>query len=92
MNLKIDYQATRTTGNNVKNQAGEFKTLLNEIQNQNEELKQHWQGADADSYTSKITEQKQVMDKLQASMDEIGDYLIKVANAYEEAMEENKVQ
>ena len=33
MNLKIDYQATRTTGNNVKNQAGEFKTLLNEIQN-----------------------------------------------------------
>lgn len=91
MNLKIDYQATRTTGNNVKSNASEFKSLLNEIHNQNEDLKQHWQGADADSYTAKITEQEQVMNKLQASMDEIGDYLIKVANAYEQAMEDNKV-
>lgn len=91
MNLKIDYQATRTTGNNVKSNAGEFKSLLSEIHNQNEDLKQHWQGADADSYTTKITEQEQVMNKLQASMDEIGDYLIKVANAYEQAMEDNKV-
>ncbi len=90
-NLKIDYQATRTTGNNVKSNASEFKSLLNEIHNQNEDLKRHWQGADADSYTSKITEQEQVMNKLQVSMDEIGDYLIKVANAYEQAMEDNKV-
>lgn len=91
MNLKIDYQATRSTGNNVKSNASEFKSLLNEIHTQNEDLKQHWQGADADSYTSKITEQEQVMNKLQATMDEIGDYLIKVANAYEQAMEDNKV-
>ena len=91
MNLKIDYQATRSTGNNVKSNAGEFKSLLNDIHTQNEDLKQHWQGADADSYTSKITEQEQVMNKLQATMDEIGDYLIKVANAYEQAMEDNKV-
>ena len=90
-NLKIDYQATSTTGNNVKSNASEFKSLLIEIHNQNEDLKRHWQGADADSYTSKITEQEQVMNKLQVSMDEIGDYLIKVANAYEQAMEDNKV-
>ena len=31
------------------------------------------------------------MNKLQASMDEIGNYLIKVANAYEQAMEDNKI-
>lgn len=91
MNLKIDYQATRSTGNNVKSNASEFKSLLNDIHTQNEDLKQHWQGADADSYTSKITEQEQVMNKLQVTMDEIGDYLIKVANAYEQAMEDNKV-
>lgn len=91
MNLKIDYQATRTTGKNVKSNAGEFKSLLNEIHNQNEDLKKHWQGGDADSYTAKITEQEQIMNKLQTSMDEIGDYLIKVANAYEQAMEDNKV-
>lgn len=91
MDLKIDYGATKQTGSNVKSCAGEFKTLLNEIHGQNESLKSHWQGADADSYTTKISEQEQVMNKLQASMDEIGDYLIKVANAYEQAMEDNKI-
>ena len=90
-NLKIDYQATRTTGNNVKSNASEFKSLLNEIHSENEDLKPDGQGADADSYTSKITEQEQVMNKLQVSLDEIGDYLIKVATAYEQAMEDNKV-
>lgn len=91
MDLKIDYGETKQTGTNVKSYAGEFKTLLEEIHNQNEDLKSHWQGADADSYTSKISEQEQVMNKLQASMEEIGDYLVKVANAYQQAMEDNKL-
>lgn len=91
MDLRIDYQATRTTGTSVKNDAEEFKTLLNEIHSQNEELKTHWQGGDADSYTSKITEQEQIMNKLSTTIDEIGDFLIQTANAYEQAMESNKV-
>lgn len=91
MDLRIDYQATRTTGTAVKSDVEEFKSLLNEIHSQNEELKTHWQGADADSYTSKITEQEQVMNKLGTTMDEIGDFLIQTANAYEQAMESNKV-
>lgn len=89
--LRIDYQATKTTGNNVKADAGEFNALLQSIHSQNESLKKHWQGGDADSYTKKISEQEKVMNKLQSSMEEIGNYLIKVAGAYQQAMEDNKI-
>ena len=90
--LKINYANTRSAGNMVKEKASEFSDLLAEIHTQNEELKTHWQGADADSYTKKISEQEQVMKNLKSAMNEMGEYLIKVANAYEDAMESNKIQ
>lgn len=92
MDLKIDYQQTITTGQEVQSKAADFGTLLGEIEALNNELKQSWKGADAESYTTKITEQAQVMNKLKTTMDEIGAFLIKVGNAYEQAMEENKIQ
>ena len=57
----------------------------------NDNLKTCWKGADADSYTGKIAEQAQVMNKLQATIQEIGEYLVQVGNAYEQAMNENKL-
>lgn len=92
MDLKIDYQATKTTGNQVQSYAEEFNGLLNDIKGLNEQLKSCWKGDDADSYTGEITEQAQVMDKLKNSIDEIGKFLVSVGNAYEKAMEENKLQ
>lgn len=89
--LKINYANTRSAGNTVKQKSSEFSDLLRAIHEQNEELKSHWQGADADSYTKKISEQEQVMKNLKSAMDEMGEYLVKVANAYEEAMESNKI-
>ncbi len=89
--LNIDYEATRAAGRSVQNQAGEFKALLNNIQSINDNLKSCWKGADADSYTGKITEQAQVMNKLQTTIQEIGEYLVQVGNAYEKAMNENKL-
>lgn len=91
MDLKIDYQATKSTGNQVQSYANEFNTLLNDIKGLNEQLKSSWKGDDADSYTGAITEQAQVMDKLKNSIDEIGKFLVSVGNAYEQAMEENKI-
>ena len=91
MDLKVNYEATRATGNQVSNYSQEFNTLLGEIKELNESLKSSWQGADAESYTNEITEQAQVMDKLKSSLEEIGQYLVKVGNAYEKAMEENKI-
>ncbi len=87
--LNIDYEATRITGKNVQSKAGDFNTLLGEIQNLNESLKNVWKGADAQSYTQKITEQAEIMKKLQATIQEVGVYLVNVGNAYEKAMNDN---
>ena len=92
MDLKINYEATRTAGKNVQSYAGDFKSLLNAIATYNNNLKQSWKGQDAESYTRKITEQAQVMDKLQKTIQEIGEFLVTVGNAYEKAMEENKIK
>lgn len=92
MDLKINYQVTRDAGGAVQNYAGEFKSLLGQIQTLNNNLKQSWQGADAESYTRKIEEQAQVMNKLQQSIQEIGEFLVRVGDAYERAMEENKIK
>ena len=91
MDLNINYQETRNTGNQVKSQADQFGSLLGEIQSANDELKNCWKGADAQCYTQKIDEQAQVMKKLQATIDEIGVFLVKVGDAYEDAMESNKM-
>ena len=91
MDLNIDYEATRSTGNQVQSYASEFNSLLNDIKGLNENLKSSWKGADAESYTGAITEQAQVMDKLKDSIEEIGKFLVSVGDAYEAAMEENKI-
>ena len=87
--LNIDYEKTRQTGTAIQNYAGDFKKLLGEIQSLNDSLKNCWKGADATEYTNKITEQAQIMNKLQQTIDEVGLYLIQVGDAYQKAMEEN---
>ena len=90
--LNIDYEATKRTGMAIQNYASDFKKLLGEIQNLNDSLKRSWQGDDATKYTSEITEQAQVMNKLQATIDEVGGYLIDAGNAYEKEMQENTLK
>ena len=78
--LNVDYEKTRTTGRNIQNYAGDFKTLLGEIQNLNDNLKNCWTGDDATKYTGTISEQAQVMNKLQVTIQEMGEYLVTVGN------------
>ncbi len=87
--LNIDYEATRTAGRTVQSNAGDFKSLLGDIQNLNDSLKNCWKGGDATSYTGKIAEQAQVMNKLQSTIQEIGEFLVSVGDAYERAMQDN---
>lgn len=87
--LNINYQKTRDTGVAIKDLGIDFKQLLSEIENLNDSLKRNWQGNDATKYTSEITEQAQTMNKLQETIEEAGEYLIQVGNAYQKAMEEN---
>lgn len=87
--LRVDYGETERVGNAICTYADDFKTLLNGINKLNEDLKSDWEGTDATSYTGKITEQAQLMDKLQKSIDEAGKLLKSAAKAYEEAMKQN---
>lgn len=89
MDLVINYQETRNTGNAVIGQADEFKNLLENIKNINNELKSYWQGADATKYSGAVDEQAQYMQQLATSINEIGEFLVQVGNAYEEAMQRN---
>lgn len=90
--LNVDYEKTRATGRNIQNYAGDFKTLLGEIQNLNDNLKNCWTGDDATKYTGTISEQAQVMNKLQITIQEMGEYLVTVGNEYEKAMQDNTIK
>lgn len=92
ISLNVDYEKTRTTGRNIQNYAGDFKTLLGEIQNLNDNLKNCWTGDDATKYTGTISEQAQVMNKLQVTIQEMGEYLVTVGNEYEKAMQDNTIK
>lgn len=89
MDLKINYQETINVGNQVTAKTEEFKMLLSKIRNVNSNLKTAWEGTDATKYTSAVEEQSTYMDKLGEAMNEIGQFLVKVGNAYQEACQSN---
>lgn len=90
MDLKINYEETIQVGNRVDEQAQNFKELLSKIETINSELKAAWEGSDASRYTDAVSEQATTMKKLGETMTELGGFLVKVGNAYKEAMEANR--
>jgi WXG100 family type VII secretion target len=88
--LNVNYDETRTVGNNIKNKAQEFESLLNEIKNTNKTLAEVWIGADAQAYTNKIEEQANEQITLKQSIEEVGQFMVNAGNAYEETMESNR--
>ena len=89
MNLNINYQATRDAGNNVIKYAEDFSALLENIKKTNSELMEYWQGEDAKKYSGAVSDQAQQMQNLATTIEEIGNFLVKVGNAYEAAMQQN---
>lgn len=90
--LNISFEETRTVSKSIESCSDEFTELLGKIKNSNEQLRNYWNGADAESYTNKISEQAQVMDKLSDALYEIAKYIGNVAVTYEEVMQGNKVE
>ena len=90
MNLRVNYAETVDTGNQVTSKGSEFHELLNKVKSINDKLKAYWEGGDAATYSAAVEEEAKTMDALAQTIDEIGGYLVKVGNAYEEAMEQNK--
>lgn len=87
--LNINYGETISVGNQVTTKGEEFSELLNKIKTVNSELKTYWEGTDASKYTNAVEQQAAYMEQLAATVNEIGSFLVKVGNAYQEAMENN---
>lgn len=87
--LKINYSETVSVGNQVTEKGGEFQELLNKIKSTNSELKTYWEGSDASKYSTSVEQQAEYMQKLTDTINEIGAFLVKVGNAYQEACENN---
>ena len=89
MDLKINFEETRSVGNQVTQKGGEFQELLNRIKSVNTELQSYWEGSDASKYSTAVATQAEEIQRLVDTINEIGAYLVKVGNAYEEAMNNN---
>ncbi len=89
MNLNINYDETRNIGNQLIAKADEYSSLINNIKNTNSEIAGFWSGADATKYFQAVSEQEAYMQQLASVIAEIGGYLIRVSNAYEDASTNN---
>lgn len=89
MDLKINYAETISVGNQVTAKGGEFQELLNKVKAVNGELQTYWQGSDASKYSASVSQQAEYMQQLANTVNEIGEFLVKVGQAYQEACENN---
>lgn len=89
MDLKINYSETISVGNQVTQKGEEFQDLLNRIKNVNTELQTYWEGSDAFKYSTQVAQQAEYMQQLTNTINEIGGFLVKVGQAYQEVSENN---
>ena len=89
MDLRIDYEQTRNIGNQLISKSDAFNSLLRNIESINSQISQSWAGADAQKYLGAVEEQAKYMQLLSSTIAEIGNYLIGVSAAYQEASESN---
>lgn len=87
--LKMDYEMTRSIGNQIKEKTESFNSLLSEIKNINNNLKVVWEGRDEAKYSNAVIEQAKVMDELSAIMESIGNFIVSVAQIMEETQSAN---
>ena len=87
--LRVNFDELRNTGKSVIAQSEEFASLLNDIKSTNESLNASWQGQEASKYTKAIEMQAQNATKLNETMTEVGNYLVKAAETYQRVSQEN---
>ena len=68
----------------------DFASLLQKITTENENLRSSWTGADAEKYTSAVMSEIDNMKVLNKAINEMGQFLIEAANAYEKVNETNQ--
>lgn len=90
MDLSIDYNQTRQLGNNILEKGNEFSEVLSKIISENDNLKNSWKGGDAEKYTNAVAAEIENMKILNKAINEMGEFLINAANAYERVNEANQ--
>ncbi len=90
MDLSIDYNQTRQLGNNILEKGNEFSEVLSKIISENDNLKNSWKGSDAEKYTNAVAAEIENMKILNKAINEMGEFLINAANAYERVNEANQ--
>ena len=90
MDLSIDYAQTRQLGENILEKAKDFNEILTKISGENDNLKNYWKGSDADKYTGAVSVEIENMRTLEKAINEMGEFLIQAANAYEKVNETNQ--
>ena len=90
MDLSIDYNQTRQLGNNLLEKGNEFSEVLSKIISENDNLKNSWKGSDAEKYTNAVAAEIENMKILNKAINEMGEFLINAANAYERVNEANQ--
>ena len=90
MDLSIDYNQTRQLGNNILEKGNEFSEVLSKIISENDNLKNSWKGSDAEKYTNAVAAEIENIKILNKAINEMGEFLINAANAYERVNEANQ--
>ncbi len=90
MDLSIDYGKTRALGENIVEKGKDFVEILNKVNSENDNLRNYWKGADAEKYTGAVAVEIQNMRVLSQAINEMGEFLIQAANAYEQVNEANQ--
>ncbi len=90
--LNINFAEARATGNKLISNGGDFGYLIGKVRGANTTLKGNgWDDAASVKYFEKVEEQAIYANKLADCIKEIGQFLIKAADAYEAAVEANKI-
>ena len=90
MDLSIDYNETRKLGNSILEKGSDFNDVLTKINGENDNLRNYWKGSDADKYTGAVAAEIENMKVLYQAINEMGEFLIQAADAYEKVNEANQ--
>lgn len=89
--MNYDTNQIRSVGSKLEGYSGDFQTRLDSINKINQDIKNNWQGASADSYIKAIEEQHKKMCELTTTISELGACLKNLAQAIEELEQSNMV-
>lgn len=88
-NLYIDYEQGVILGTKIQGEAKDLSALLKNIKDIQEELQPILNDSNDEKYLKAMVNQTQIVDKLVETIEETGNFLVNVSNAYSDAANTN---